>query len=118
MTPDGTVSTMAGSTSGYLDSATGTSAEFSGLFGVGVDSSGYVYVTEATNNRVRRISPSGAVSTVAGAGAATEIDGAGNVATFNTPHGIAVDQGGTLYTADLNGETVRLIERVISAGSN
>jgi sugar lactone lactonase YvrE len=120
MTPDGTVSTFAGSTAGYLDATTGTSAKFAGPTSVGVDSAGFVYVTDEGNQRIRRISPTSpyAVTTVAGTGSTGHADGSGAVATFDQPWGIAVDQGGTLYVADYSGDTVRLIERVVSVGSN
>jgi sugar lactone lactonase YvrE len=120
MTPDGAVSTLAGAGGGYLDATTGTSAEFYSPQGVCVDAAGFVYVADTGNQRIRRISPTPpyAVTTVAGTGTVGGTDGSGAVATFSYPYFMTVDQGGTLYVADCDGNTVRLIERVVSVGTN
>jgi len=113
----GTVSTLAGSTQGYAD-GTGTSAQFNTPRGISVDAAGYLYIADTGNNRIRLISPTGVVMTIAGTGSAGSVDGAGNVAQFNSPSALAISASGNLYVADgANGEVVRLIQRIINAGS-
>ncbi len=107
ISPAGVVTTLAGGTKGFAD-GTGSAAEFSQPYGVAVDSSGNVYVADTGNNRIRKISPLGVVTTVAGSGSGAS-DGVGTAATFNQPHGIAVDASGNLYVADTNNCRIRKI---------
>ena len=109
ITPDGVVTTFAGS--GSLGSAdgTGTAASFNVMYGVAVDGSGTVYVADSGNNKIRKVTPGGAVSTLAGSGAAGSLDGAGAAATFYFPAGIAVDSSGNVYTADRTNNKIRRI---------
>jgi sugar lactone lactonase YvrE len=113
----GTVSTFAGSTQGYAD-GTGTSAQFNAPLGIAVDSAGYLYVADTGNNRIRQISPTGAVRTVAGNGTAGIVDGTGNQARFNSLRSVTIDPAGNLYVTDgANGEVVRIIQRIINTGN-
>jgi sugar lactone lactonase YvrE len=103
----GLVSTLAGSgTAGYLD-AFGTSAEFDGPYGIAVDAAGYVYVADL--DRIRKISPAGYVTTLAGDGTAAYADGPGASAQFNSPCGVAVDAAGNVYVADSANNRIRKI---------
>jgi len=68
MTPGGTVKVIAGSGVASFADGTGLSAEFNGLVGIAVDALGNIYVGDAGNNLIRKITPSGAVSTLAGTG--------------------------------------------------
>jgi sugar lactone lactonase YvrE len=109
ITPTGTVSTLAGSTYGSADGA-GTNAQFSSLEGVTVDASGNVYVADTPNQRIRKITPSGTVSTLAGSATAGFADGSGTAAQFNRPTGVAVDASGNVYVADALNSRIRKIQ--------
>ena len=118
--PDGTVSTLAGSTAGYADGI-GEHAKFNHTNGVAVDNAGNVYVTDQGNKKVRKITPEGLVSTLAGS-VAGFADGPGISAQFNLLRGIAVDGSGNVYVADDTNDKIRKIkpDGVVStlAGSN
>jgi len=100
ITPDGDVQTFAGGlTAGYADGQ-GDEARFNGVNGIDVDSKGRVYVADARNRRIRKISPDGRVSTIAGDGSEGARDGPAVVASFNRPTGIAVSMTGDVYILD------------------
>jgi sugar lactone lactonase YvrE len=112
---DGTVTTLAGSVSnrGNRDGS-GTAAWFSAPTGIAADSSGNVYVTDAFTDTIRKITPSGTVTTLAGSPTVRgHADGTGSAALFNYPTGLAVDGSGNLYVADSYND---LIRKVTSAG--
>ncbi len=103
------VITFAGSgAAAYLD-GTGESAAFSSPGGVSVDSSGNVYVADYRNNRIRKISSAGVVTTLAGSGEAGSQDGQGASASFNLPLGVAADGSGNVYVADQDNSLIRKI---------
>ena len=107
----GVVTTLAGAPgkAGYID-ATGGSAEFNQPYGIAIDGSGNLYVTELGNNTVRMVTSGGVVTTLAGtAGSAGSTDGTGTAARFNQPIGIAIDASGNLYVADSTNNTIRKI---------
>jgi len=116
------VSTIAGSgTVGHMDGA-GTQAQFRAPYDVAVDSSGNVYVADKNNHRIRKITPEGMVSTIAGSGTEGFQDhNTGTQAQFDNPYGLAVDSSGNVYVADSGNHLIRKItpERVVStfAGS-
>jgi hypothetical protein len=95
----GVVSTFAGS--GAIGSAdgSGTAASFYYPYGIAVDGAGNLYVADARNNKIRRITSAGVVTTFAGSGSAGSADGTGTAATLNYPTGIAIDTAGNLYVA-------------------
>jgi len=109
ITPSGIASTLAGSGNATFADGTGTNASFSAPWGIAVDSSGTVYVGDSGNHRIRRITPTGVVTTFAGSGNATFANGTGTNASFNTPTGVAVDSSGTVYVADFNNSRIRKI---------
>ena len=111
VTPAGGVTTLAGSTvnRGNVD-GTGSAATFASPLGLAQDASGNLYVADAQNNTVRKVSASGSVSTLAGkAGATGTTDGAGAAARFNHPTGVAVDGAGNVFVADSTNNTIRKI---------
>ncbi|HTE02115.1 MAG TPA: hypothetical protein VK668_22660 [Mucilaginibacter sp.] len=110
ITPDGTVSTLAGSgLSGSAD-GTGSAASFDFPTGVAVDASGNVYVADANNNMIRKITSSGIVTTLAGSATSGSSNGLGSAATFLDPVDVAVNHEGTiLYVADRGNNLVRQI---------
>jgi sugar lactone lactonase YvrE len=116
ITSAGVVSTLAGSTQGYAD-GTGTAAQFYNPSGVALDAAGNVYVADYNNNRIRKITPAGIVSTFAGSGIAVgSLDGIGTAAMFYYPNGVATDGVGNVYVADFNNNEIRKItpEAVVS----
>ena len=110
ITPEGTVTTWAG-TAGILGStdAVGLDARFNTPQSVAVDPAGNILVADRLNQTIRRITPAGVVSTMAGfPGAGGVRDGVGSAARFNHPWGLAVDRAGAVYIADAWNHTVRV----------
>lgn len=97
----GVVTTLAGSSYGFADGAA-TFAQFRTPGGIGVDKSGNVFVTDGANNKVRKITPNGVVTTLAGTGIPGANDGPGASATFNYPEGLAVDNSGNVFVSEGN----------------
>lgn len=111
ITPSGAVSTLAGSAgnSGSTN-GTGTSAQFNFPVGVTVDTNGNVYVAEGSNEDIRKITPSGVVTTLAGlAGTYGTADGTGSAARFNWPSSLTIDANGNLFVADNGNSTIRKV---------
>ena len=78
-----------------------------------VDSSGILYVADRDNNRIRKISSTGVVSTLAGSGTAGHNDATGTAARFDRPSGVVVDSSSNLYVADSENHRIR---KITSAG--
>lgn len=112
ITPAGVVSLFAGSPdaiSGATD-ATGSAAKFNSPAGLAIDAANNLYVADSSNHTIRKITPTGVVSTVAGLALTSGItDGTGSGARFNTPLGVTADAAGTLYVADTLNSIVRKI---------
>jgi len=106
--PDGAVTTLAGSWEGYADGP-GNHAAFNTPSGLALDSEGNLFVADTGNNRIRKITPAGMVSTVAGDGTSGYVDGPGIQARFDGPIGLAVDTKGNIYVADTYNDRVRKI---------
>jgi Dockerin type I domain/NHL repeat len=111
ITPAAAVTTLAGlaGSTGSAD-GTGSAARFNFPRGVATDSSGNVYVGDESNQTIRKITPAGAVTTLAGlAGASGSADGTGSAARFFNPSGVATDSSGNVYVADRDNHTIRKI---------
>ncbi|MDO8545551.1 MAG: NHL repeat-containing protein [Opitutaceae bacterium] len=107
----GGVTTLAG-VAGLSGSADGVggAARFNAPTGVAVDGGGNVYVADAGNSSIRKITAGGSVTTFAGfSGIGGSSDGLGTSARFNVPQGIAVDSSGNVYVADTNNNTIRMV---------
>ncbi|MAT53593.1 MAG: hypothetical protein CMN32_03875 [Saprospirales bacterium] len=96
-----TVTTLAGQhgQSGSADGQ-GTNARFNEPWGLCATANGTLYVADTKNNKIRKVTPDGVVSTVAGTGNYGTSDGAALASTFGNPTGIEVDQAGNIYVAD------------------
>jgi sugar lactone lactonase YvrE len=105
----GSVSTLAGDPmgSGTYKDGLGTAARFLYPEGVAVDFNGNVYVADRA--KIRKVSPSGQVTTVAGSGTEGSANGSATSAQFNRPLGLCVDLSGNVYVADTGNHTVRKI---------
>jgi len=109
VTPAGVVTTFAG-TAGQFGSTdgTGSAARFNSPFGLAVDGTGNIYVSDA--RILRKITPAGVVTTLAGnATMGGSADGSGSAARFSTLIGAAVDNAGNIYVADGNNNTIRKV---------
>jgi hypothetical protein len=107
----GRVHTLAGagpSSCGSND-GTATSAQFNRPTGIALDASENLYVADTVSNKIRRITPQGVVTTIAGSGVSGSADGTGSSATFNTPTGIAVDTVGNLFVSEYATGKIRKI---------
>jgi hypothetical protein len=110
MTAAGVVSTLAGSASDGSANGATTSARFYTPQNVVVDSSSNIYVADTQNSVIRKITPSGVVSVLAGtAGVFGSAEGTGPSVQFSGPQGVAVDSGGNIYVADTGNSTIRKI---------
>ena len=109
----GSIATVAGSgTPGFAgDGAAATSAQLSSPTGVAVDAAGNLYIADLGNNRVRKVSSGGTISTAAGNGTQGYAGdgGAATNAQLNLPRGVASDAAGNLYITDSGNNVVRLV---------
>ena len=119
ISPDGIVSTLAGTgVLGFADGP-GATAQFENVGGLTLDSSGNLFVTERT--RIRKVTPEGFVSTLAGTGSAGYQDGSGLVAQFQSLGDIDLDRAGNLYVADTVNNRIRKVSQtgmVSTVGGN
>lgn len=109
ITPTGVVTTFAGSGAAALTDGTGTSAAFNGPFALVFDPSGNLIVADYLNHAVRKITPAGVVTTIAGNGTAGYVDATGSAARFFRPAGLAVDVAGNIFICDAQNNRIRKI---------
>lgn len=110
VTPAGVVSTLAGSdrTGGFVNGQ-GSLASFNQPDGLALDGGGNLYVADGGNGAIRKVTPEGLVSTLAGGASFGTADGQGAAAQFRTPSGIAYDGRGSLYVSDAGTCTLRKV---------
>ncbi|MFZ2492171.1 MAG: hypothetical protein WA208_11850 [Thermoanaerobaculia bacterium] len=114
ITPSGVATTVAGGLPGSADGF-GKAAGFRAPAGLATDANGNLYVADRDNSTIRRITPEGEVSTLAGfAGIRGSSDGVGSGARFAVPEGVAVDAGGNVFVADTGNHSIR---RITPAGA-
>jgi len=105
---DGTVATLAGGAEGFADGS-GAAAPFMTLRGLALDAAGNLYVADTGNHAIRKVTPAGVVTTLAGDGTPGDRDGPGAQARFNGPMGVAVDAAGRVLVADTWNDRIRAI---------
>ncbi|HYH85739.1 MAG TPA: NHL repeat-containing protein [Pyrinomonadaceae bacterium] len=110
LTPKGEVSTLAGGREGFTDGA-GAVASFNSPSALAADGDGNLYVADTANNRIRKVTPEGVVTTLAGDGTAGFADGTAARAQFNAPVGVAVGLDGNVYVADTYNDRVRVVTK-------
>jgi len=108
ITPAGVVTTIAGGSQGYANGI-GTAAKFYHPCGVAVDVNGNIIVADRGNSRIRKITPAGVVTTIAGDGTFGFADGTGTAAKFSGPDGVDIDAAGNIFVADYNNHRIRKI---------
>lgn len=108
ISPAGLITVLAGGNGrGFVDGM-GAAARFEEIAAVALDSAGNVYVADAANHAIRKITPQGVVTTLAG-GTGGFVDGQGAAAKFNRPQGVAVDASGNVFVADTENNAIRRI---------
>lgn len=103
---NGAITTIAGKSAAFAD-GTGTAAAFKEPTGIALDPLGNLLVADRGNNRIRKVTQSGIVTTLAGTNATGSVDGTGAAALFNGPIGIAIDRFGYIYITDSANHLVR-----------
>jgi len=109
ITPGGVVTTLAGSgTQAYTDGI-GTAASFKSPRGLSLGPDGNIYVADTESHVIRKVTPGGVVTTLAGGGTQSFADGTGTNALFNWPYDVSVARDGNIYVADTHNERIRKI---------
>lgn len=111
--PDGTVTTLAGlaqpASGGWADGV-GGEARFRGPLGLAIDPNDNLYVADAENHVIRKVTPAGVVTTLAGVpGESGSTDGNASAAKFKSPSGVAVALNGDILIADTDNSTIRRV---------
>jgi hypothetical protein len=115
LAPDGTTTTLAGNgAAGFFDGTGGAAGttQFSAISSLAVDGAGNVYASDIYNQRIRKISPSGTTTTLAGNGVEGFFDGSGGAngtTEFQFVYGLAIDASGVLYVADSGNFRIRVV---------
>jgi hypothetical protein len=118
ITSSGTVSTFAGSGVAGSADGTGTLAQFNIPTGIDIDINGDFYVTDGVGNKVRKVSSTGVVTTIAGNGNTGYVDGSPLIAEFDLMQDLCLDANGNIYIGDRNNNCIRKIEISFCQNSN
>jgi DNA-binding beta-propeller fold protein YncE len=103
---------VAGSVAVGTDDGTGAAARFDTPLGIAIDNDGNILVADTGNHSIRKVTPSGVVTTLAGYGSSGLKNAVGANAKFNSPMGITVGPDGTIYIADNGNYLVRLLKMI------
>jgi len=114
LTPTNTGGAVPAATYGQVTTLLSTAGGLNNPQAIASDGAGNVYVADYGNNKIRKVTSAGVMTTLAGSGTAAETNGTGAGAAFNGPDGICYDGAGNLYVADAGGHTIRKI--VIATG--
>ena len=109
ITPQGIVTTLAGKTTKGSTDGSGRAASFFHPAGLALDKNGNLYVADSGNNKIRKISPEGMVTTLAGSGQRGATNGPAAEASFNKPYALTVGPDGSIFVADYQNNQVRKI---------
>ena len=110
--PEGVVTTLAGSGAQSHVDGVGAGASFNVPTNLVIDYAGSMFVTDQGGMAVRKVTPAGVVSTLAGGSHTGFVDGVGAAAAFHHPSGVALDGAGNLLVADLHNNCIRLLKQV------
>jgi hypothetical protein len=108
--PAGNVTVLAGAGNIGFTDGKGRSAQFFNISGMTCDASGNLWVCDGGNQAIRKVTPDGTVTTIAGTGTMGYSDGVGTQALFNFPYGITVDNNGVIFVMDTENNRVRKLE--------
>jgi serine/threonine protein kinase, bacterial len=110
--PDGVVTTLCGGIIG-TDDGTASAGQFHSPAHMALDPAGNIVIADTYNHAIRRVTPAGVVTTIAGQkGAGGYANGMGTTARFFTPEAVAVDATGNIYVADSGNNAIRMIDTV------
>ena len=111
ISPSGIITTVAGTgTYGFTgDRGAATAARIGRPEGLCIDATGNLYLADRDNQRIRKISPSGIITTVAGGGTVTGDGGAATSAVLNYPYGVGVDATGKIYISETSSNKIRMV---------
>jgi sugar lactone lactonase YvrE len=107
ITPAGEVRTYSGTGEAGFTDGVAIAARFSTPWGIAIDAEGVLYVADRNNHRIRKVAVNGGASTLAGTGVPGTTNGAGNIAQFDQPLGIALDAAGSVYVTETTSHAIR-----------
>ena len=113
VSPDGTITTIAGADGPGLqgDDGPASRATLNNPTGIAIDSENTLYIADTGNNRIRKITQTGQISTIAGGGDNTADEGTGLTVKLIQPTAVATDRNGNIYIAETGGNRIRLLTR-------